>query len=78
MKNVIEKNWNDMAEAYEDFTESADSYSYAIEWPCIREMLPQLNRKRILNLGCGTGRFSFLFEKKIRFRLWEWIFLNAC
>jgi len=64
MKNEIEKNWDDMAKAYEDFTEDADSYSYAIEWPCIREMLPQLSNKRVLDLGCGTGRFSFLFEKE--------------
>lgn len=42
MKNQIEKNWDDMAKAYEDFTETADSYSYAIEWPCIQKMLPQI------------------------------------
>ncbi|SHJ31888.1 class I SAM-dependent DNA methyltransferase [Lutispora thermophila] len=64
MKNEIEKNWDDMAKAYEDFTEKEDSYSYAIEWPCIQKILPKLNDKRILDLGCGTGRFSFLFEKE--------------
>jgi len=64
MKNEIEKNWDDMAKAYEDFTEKDDSYSYAIEWPCIQKMLPQLNNKRILELGCSTGRYSFLFEKE--------------
>jgi ubiquinone/menaquinone biosynthesis C-methylase UbiE len=64
MKNEIEKNWDDMAKAYEDFTQKDDSYSYAIEWPCIQKMLPRLNNKRILDLGCGTGRFSFLFEEE--------------
>jgi len=64
MKNEIEKNWDDMAKAYEDFTEGEDSYSNTIEWPCIQKMLPQLKNKRILDLGCGTGRFSFLFEKE--------------
>lgn len=64
MKGEIEKNWDEMARAYEDFTEKDDSYSYAVEWPCIQKMLPPLNNKRILELGCSTGRFSFLFEKE--------------
>lgn len=64
MKNEIEKNWDEMSTAYEYFTEDDDSYSDTIEWPCIQKMLPQLNNKRILDLGCGTGRFSFLFEKE--------------
>lgn len=64
MKTEIEINWDNMAKAYEDFTENEDSYSYSIEWPCIQKMLPPLNHKKILDLGCGTGRFSFLFEKE--------------
>ncbi|HEY8350332.1 MAG TPA: class I SAM-dependent methyltransferase [Clostridia bacterium] len=64
MKGEIEKNWDEMARVYEDFTEKDDSYSYAIEWPCIQKMLPPLNNKRILDLGCSTGRYSFLFEKE--------------
>lgn len=64
MINEIEKNWDEMSKAYEDFTEKDDSYSYVIEWPCIQKMLPPLKNKRILDLGCGTGRFSFLFEKE--------------
>lgn len=64
MKTEIERNWDDMARAYEDFTEKDDSYSYTIEWPCIQKLLPPLNNKRILDLGCGTGRFSFHFEKE--------------
>lgn len=64
MKNEIEKNWDEMSVAYENFTEDEDSYSYTIEWPCIKRMLPKLNGKKILDLGCGTGRFGFLFEKE--------------
>lgn len=62
--NNIEENWNVMAMAYEDFTENSDSYSYTIEWPCIQKMLPNLKDKSILDLGCGSGRFTFLLEKE--------------
>jgi SAM-dependent methyltransferase len=64
LKNEIEKNWDEMSKAYENFTENEESYSYAIEWPCIKKILPSLQGKRILDLGCGTGRFDFLFEKE--------------
>ncbi len=62
VKNVKE-DWNSMAEAYEVFNNSPDSYSFGIEWPCIRSMLPELSGKEILDLGCGTGIFTFLLEQ---------------
>lgn len=63
MEINIEKNWDTMAEAYEEFTEGEDSYSYKIEWPCIKTMTPDLKNKNVLDLGCGTGRFTFLLEE---------------
>ena len=51
MKN-IEENWNVMAMAYED----------SIEWTCVQKMLPNIKGKSIIDLGCGTGRFTFLLE----------------
>lgn len=59
----IEKNWDAMSRAYEDFTAKGQSYSYQIEWPCIKQLLPDLNSMNILDLGGGTGRFGFLFEE---------------
>ncbi len=52
--------WNAMAEDYEDFTARPDSYSEAIEVPCVKALLPPLEGARALDLGCGTGRFTFL------------------
>ena len=49
MINEIERNWDEMAKAYEAFTENDDSYSYSIEWPCIQKMLPQLKNRRYWN-----------------------------
>lgn len=69
MKNEIEENWDETSRAYEYFTEDEDSYSYKIEWPCIQKMLPKLNEKKILDLGCGTGRFDFIFEKENPFSI---------
>lgn len=60
---TIEKDWNMMAQAYEEFNNASDSYSYNIEWPAIQKMLPDLAGKKILDIGCGTGIFTFLFDK---------------
>lgn len=60
---TIKEDWNHTAEAYELFNNSPDSYSYNIEWKCIRTMLPELAQRSVLDLGCGTGIFTFLFEQ---------------
>lgn len=59
----IKGNWNSTAATYELFNNSQDSYSYNIEWKCIKNMLPDLNEKSILDLGCGTGIFTFLLKQ---------------
>ena len=58
-----ESEWDSMALAYEVFNNSPDSYSYTIEWPCVQQLLPELRGKRILDVGCGTGIFTFLLEQ---------------
>jgi len=59
---AIKEDWNAMAQAYEEFNNSPDSYSYNIEWPAVKKMLPDLTGKKILDIGCGTGIFTFLLE----------------
>lgn len=58
----IKEDWNTMAAAYEEFGTAEDSYSYNIEWRCIRKLLPELKGKSVLDIGCGTGIFTFLLE----------------
>ena len=35
--NEIKSDWNHMAQAYEEFNNAENSYSYNIEWPYIRK-----------------------------------------
>ncbi|MBL4931206.1 methyltransferase domain-containing protein [Clostridium paridis] len=62
-KRNFKSNWDKMVQFYEDFTNTKDSYSSLIEWKAIKTILPRLENKTILDLGCGTGRFSFLLEE---------------
>ncbi len=61
--NEIKSDWNHMAQAYEEFNNAENSYSYNIEWPCIRKLLPDLKGKTVVDLGCGSGIFTFLLEQ---------------
>ena len=62
-KKGIKSNWDEMAEAYEGFTSTPKAYSSSIEWPAIKSILPNLEGKEILDLGCGTGRFALLLDQ---------------
>ena len=61
--NHIEQLWNKMATAYDAFTSGKNSYRDTIEWPCIQSMLPDINGKSVIDLGCGSGRYTFLLEE---------------
>jgi len=62
MKNIKE-NWDEMAQDYDEFTSPAGTYSNAIEWAHIKRILPTLRGRRVLDIGCGSGRFSYYFKE---------------
>lgn len=62
-KKDLQHNWSKMAAAYESYTSAPTSYGNTIEIPAVKKLLPELHGKSILDLGCGSGRFSFLFEE---------------
>lgn len=62
LSDDFKQNWDQMAKDYENFTNHQGSYSSCIELPSILQLLPDLTDKTILELGCGSGRFSFIFE----------------
>ncbi len=44
--------------AYSGFRRSKEGLDGAPEWPTLRGMLPALDGKRVLDLGCGFGAFA--------------------
>ncbi|MGK9050401.1 class I SAM-dependent methyltransferase [Neorhizobium petrolearium] len=45
-------------EGYSRLGRSVHGLAGAAEWPVIRSLLPDLKRKRVVDLGCGFGWFS--------------------
>lgn len=55
------QNIYDTAEFYEGYStlpRSVHGLIGAPEWPFVRELLPGMNGKRIVDLGCGFGWFA--------------------
>lgn len=58
----IKENWEKMAEAYDAFISPEDSFSNAIELPCLLSLIGDVKGKRVLEVGCGAGRLAFHLE----------------
>jgi SAM-dependent methyltransferase len=43
---------------YSQFRRSLEGLAGAPEWPTLRDMLPSLQGRRVLDLGCGFGAFA--------------------
>ena len=59
----MKNNWNTMALAYDSFIDHPLSFSKGIEMPAVLSLVPSLSQADVLDLGCGSGRFAFEFEK---------------
>jgi SAM-dependent methyltransferase len=47
--------WADLATDYERARQRSDSLDRILEWPAQRELLGDVTRQRILDVGCGSG-----------------------
>jgi SAM-dependent methyltransferase len=59
--NAVAQNIYDLPEffaGYSQFRRSIEGLAAAPEWPEIRAMLPPLEGRRVLDLGCGFGWFA--------------------
>lgn len=65
----IKENWEKMAEAYDRFVSPDDSFSNAIELPCLMSLMGDVKGKQVLEVGCGTGRLAFALEKEMPSRI---------
>jgi ubiquinone/menaquinone biosynthesis C-methylase UbiE len=48
----------DFFAGYSQFRRSLEGLAGAPEWPTLRDMLPSLQGRRVLDLGCGFGAFA--------------------
>jgi SAM-dependent methyltransferase len=53
-----------MAQAYDEFTSDPYSFASLIERPALEALLGDLSGKLVIDLGCGTGRYSLLLAER--------------
>ncbi len=63
MNDQTAAEWDRMAHHYRDFVEEAASYSRMIILPALRDLLPDLTGKNVLDAGCGSGHSTFFLEQ---------------
>ena len=49
-----------------------------VEQRAILEVWPRMDGQRVLDLACGSGRYSNLSRKRMPRRSWPWIFVRPC
>jgi ubiquinone/menaquinone biosynthesis C-methylase UbiE len=52
------KTWNACGEAFDRYTSTEDSFSDNIERPAIERLIGEIQGRRALDLGCGSGAYS--------------------
>lgn len=60
----VKKIWNACGEAFDRYTTAGDSFSDNIERPAIETLVGNIDGKRVLDLGCGSGPYSLWFAER--------------
>ncbi|HWP42667.1 MAG TPA: class I SAM-dependent methyltransferase [Blastocatellia bacterium] len=60
----VRKTWDACGAAFDRFTTAEDSFSENIERPAIESLAPDVSRKRVLDIGCGSGAYSLWFAER--------------
>ncbi len=53
--------WENLADTYEDLQVKEDSLDALVEFPAQRALIGDLKGKRVLDIGCGSGRKALAF-----------------
>lgn len=65
-------------DGYAQLSRSVQGLDGAPEWPTIRSILPDLQGKKVVNLGCGYGWFCRSAREQGAAQVLEWIFQRRC
>jgi ubiquinone/menaquinone biosynthesis C-methylase UbiE len=59
----VKETWNACGEAFDRYTNAADSFSDNLEHPAINQLIGDISGARVLDLGCGSGKYSLWFAE---------------
>jgi SAM-dependent methyltransferase len=59
----VKEIWNACGEAFDRYTNAADSFSDNLERPSIKQLIGDISGARVLDLGCGSGKYSLWFAE---------------
>ena len=64
MESDDRKRWNEAAKNWVEFVRSGKNYySGYLNGPALKQMIGDVEGKKILDIGCGEGYFSRFFAK---------------
>lgn len=65
-------------ENFEKIRSKEINFNDIIETPIILGMIPELYKKKVLDIGCGMGNMHFNIQRKGRYPFLELIYRKKC